>query len=184
MNARASVSCSASASAPGVVRSVALCRAIAEPFLEIGNDVACRPADHRNRHARLPNRADDKETVVEIGERAPEARNLLMSGVVSVMPSGYPSSITISMLAFLAALRRPLDWPPLPARKVVQARAGRGEYRCVQSLFNKREWPCHLFKSLTLGGHAKAQLHCGRSDHEDRAHKIAAEDAGTGSGFD
>lgn len=64
---------------------MALCRAIAEPFLEIGNDVACRPADHRNRHARLPNRADDKETVVEIGERAPEARNLLMSGVVSVI---------------------------------------------------------------------------------------------------
>jgi hypothetical protein len=53
-----------------------------------------------------------------------------------------------------------------------------------RSLFNKREWPCHLFKSLTLGGHAKAQLHCGRSDHEDRAQKIAAEDAGTGSGFD
>src|SRR5262245_21551922 len=41
----------------------------AKPFLEIGNDVTGRPADHRNGDTLLSHGAYDEKAIVEIGER-------------------------------------------------------------------------------------------------------------------
>src|SRR5262245_11803773 len=47
-------------------REHVLCE-LAEPLLEIGDDVAARPANCRNGYALLPHGANDEEAVVQIG---------------------------------------------------------------------------------------------------------------------